>query len=333
MYFVLGISLIFGCFYAVHLGASVIAYCLWRLAGHATNGLRAQTKANAILLLRIAPTAVAAVVALGFIAPAFLLYEPLVSDERVGYKLAVLAAVSAIGMAAAAGRIFASWWKTRRLVGDWLRGASQVAIDEVDIPAYTIDHSFPVLAIVGVFRPRLFIAQTVLDALERSELKAAIAHELGHIASRDNLKRVLLRICGDLLVFPFAGSLQRDWSESAELAADECAAIHGSEYVPLDLASALVRIGKLVSHGTAYSLPTGAYLLDPQDGSLAVRVERLVGLTDAPLDHRSTNHLTVSVLGWTVLAASMSTFLLLAVNNSFLAFIHRSTETVLAFLQ
>jgi Zn-dependent protease with chaperone function len=315
MYFLLGISLIFACFYAVHFAASLAALGLWRVSGRATQTLRPDTRANIILVLRTAPFAIAAVFAVAFVAPAFLLFEPLVSDETVGYKLAAIAVISAIGMAAAAMRIFASWWQTRRLTREWLISASPLTVDGVNIPTFTIEHPFPVLAIVGVFRPRLFIADQVLRGLEMVELKASIAHELGHIAGRDNFKRVFLRLCGDLLVFPFARSFDRVWSEASEIAADESAARCGDANSALDLASALVKIGKMVEKGSVYRLPAGAYL------------------PDALSEPRGNCDIVYSVASWAVIAASVSAVALLAINNDFLAFIHRSTETVLALLQ
>jgi Zn-dependent protease with chaperone function len=190
-----------------------------------------------------------------------------------------------------------------------------------------------VLAIVGVFRPRLFIAGQVLRGLETAELKASIDHELGHIAGRDNLKRVFLRLCGDLLVFPFANSIDRTWSEASEIAADESAARSGNANSALDLASAIVKIGKMVEKGSAYRLPAGAYLLEPHDSTLASRVRRLISLPDTLSEPRGMSDSVYSVLCWAAIASSVSTVVFLAINNDFLAFIHRSTETVLAFLQ
>src|SRR5438093_1171007 len=74
-------------------------------------------------------------------------------------------------------------------------------------------------------RPRLFVAQQLCDALSPVELSAALAHERGHLAARDNLKRALLRACRDVLtIVPAGRTLDRAWAESAEAAADEHAA-------------------------------------------------------------------------------------------------------------
>ena len=47
------------------------------------------------------------------------------------------------------------------------------------------------VAVVGAFRPRLFIADHVFESLTAEELAATIAHEYGHLAAHDNFKRVV----------------------------------------------------------------------------------------------------------------------------------------------
>lgn len=120
--------------------------------------------------------------------PAYLLFEPRVSGEVISFKLASLASISAIGTAAAFYRVFGTWWKTRRLVSNWLANAEPVKIAAVKIPVYRINHQFPVIAVVGAFRPRMFIARQVFDSLNEEEFRAAIAHEYGHLAALDNFK-------------------------------------------------------------------------------------------------------------------------------------------------
>ena len=97
---------------------------------------------------------------------------------------------------------------------------------------------------VGAIRPRLFIADHVLESLSEEELAAAIAHEYGHLAAHDNFKRSVMRVSrAALLLIPCGRSLDRAWSEASESAADEYAA-QQSSLVALNLASALVRIAQ-----------------------------------------------------------------------------------------
>src|SRR5438552_13355473 len=116
-----------------------------------------------------------------------------------------------------------------------MRDTSLIAVPGIQLPAYRIEHDFPVLAVVGTFRPPIFVAEKVLAALDAAELEASITHEAGHIASRDNRKRLAMRLCSDLLVFHFAKGIDRDWAEATEAAADETVTTRG--LAALDLAS------------------------------------------------------------------------------------------------
>lgn len=328
MYFLIGISLLFGCFYAVHLAASFASVVAWRLLERRAAKWRARLRSDVLCTLRLMPLVLAATVSLAFVLPAFLAFEPWVSTETVGLKLAIIAVVSAAGLVAATARIFASWWRTQRLVKSWLKGSSPEVIDGFDIPAYRIEHEFPVLAVVGIFRPRVFVAEKVLAGLEEDELRASIAHELGHIAARDNLKRVAMRVCSDLLVLPFTKRIDVAWSEAAEAAADSAAATRSAA---LDLASALIKIGRLAPEGCDYKLPAGAYLIEPDDASLAGRIEALVAIAGQPAPAADRSGLSF-VLFCAVIVSTMS-ILSLSFNSTFLGSVHDLMEKTLAFLQ
>jgi hypothetical protein len=139
---------------------------------------------------------------------------------------------------------------------------------------------FPVIAVAGTLRPRLFVAEKICAALSDAELRAALAHECGHLAAHDNLKRALLRACRDVLsIVPVGRALDRAWAESTEVAADEHAARTGGPWAALDLAAALIKIARLVPAGTRPAMPVGAYLLEaPDEGHIARRVRRLTQL-------------------------------------------------------
>src|SRR5262245_64543688 len=57
----------------------------------------------------------------------------------------------------------------------------------------------------------LFRSDHLFQSLTSEEMAAAIAHECGHLAARDNLKRAALRACRDALaIFPCGARLDRD---------------------------------------------------------------------------------------------------------------------------
>ncbi len=75
--------------------------------------------------------------------------------------------------------------------------------------------------------------------------------------ARDNLKRGFMRICRDvLLIIPSGRTLDRHWSAASETAADEHAAERGGD-VALDLASALVKVARMIPAGARPAMPSG----------------------------------------------------------------------------
>jgi len=327
MYFLIGISLLFAYLYAANLGASRVSAAGWKLLAKYTVSMGRRSRADLLFLLRVMPLAAALVLSLALLVPSFLLFEPHESNETISYKLALVVAISLIGIAAASSRIFASWWRTRRLTAAWLADAEPFALPGSRLPAFRIEHPFPVLGVIGVLRPRIFVATQVLEALSPTELDVALSHEIGHITSRDNLKRVAMRLCRDMLVLPLGESLDKAWLEAAESAADEFAATDDRN--ALDLASALIKIGRIAPAGTAWELPAGAYLTEPDDTSLASRIGNLVELAGKEVaSDRSAGRLvrTLPLLLLTILV-------LPAFSEKALYSVHRITELVLANLQ
>ena len=134
--------------------------------------------------MRIGPPVLAIVAIAAFMIPSYLTYEPHATDETVSWKLGTLATLSAIGVGLAISRGIRSWLATRSLLKDWLAASTRIELEAINVPTYVLEHSFPIIAVVGAFRPRLFIANHVLESLSEEELAAAIAHEYGHLAAR-----------------------------------------------------------------------------------------------------------------------------------------------------
>ncbi len=237
----------------------------------------------------------------------------------------------------AAWRGLAAWLTTRRLVADWLAHAEPVHLPGIDVPAYRVAHPFPVIAVVGLLRPRLFIAHQLFDALDEAELLAALAHERGHLAARDNLKRAILRACRDVLtICPAGRTLDRAWSESAEGAADEHAACDSADTgAALDLAAALVKIARLVPQGARPTMPAGAYLISElADGSIAWRVRRLTQLADGRIAPRPARVYAYGEWLWAGASMLLLTLSLLAATDArILATTHTALEYVVSALR
>ena len=279
MYLLIGTCLALAALLALNACASLLTAAAWRVAAPRTSGWPAAARARLLFTLRALPPALAALCVSALVLPAYVLNEPTHTSETVGVKLLLLAAASAAGVLLALRRVAATWLATRRLAREWMRRAEPVAVRGVAVPTYRIRHRFPVIAVVGVLRPRLFIAAQVFDALADTELAAALAHERRHVGARDNLKRALLQAGQDaLLFFPVGRALARDWQRESELAADEAAASEGPA-AALDLASAIIKISRLIPAGARPALPAGAHLLGAEEGDgLSRRVLNLLRL-------------------------------------------------------
>ncbi|HJQ33344.1 MAG TPA: M48 family metalloprotease [Pyrinomonadaceae bacterium] len=281
MYVLLGLCLALAALLTLNALASGCAALVWRAVAPRVALRPASERAALLFALRVFPPALAALLAFILVLPAYVYHEPANSGEVVGTKLAVIAALSAAGVLLALWRVARTWLATRRLTRDWTRNAARVEVEGLRLPAYRLRHRFPVIAVIGVLRPRLFIAEQVFDALTEGELAAAVGHERGHVEARDNLKRALLRAGQDaLLLAPLGRSLLRAWQRDSEVAADEFAASNGPR-AAVDLASAIVKISKMIPAGARPTLPAGAHLLGADDEGLAQRVRNLLRLASA----------------------------------------------------
>jgi Zn-dependent protease with chaperone function len=335
MYNLLGLCLALAALLCMNVLATLLSIALWRALRRTLAQRSAATQAQVLLYLRLVPFACALVFVGGFIVPAYLHHEPHRTDEIVSLKLGLFAAFCFAGLALAAWRGLHSWVATRRLVADWLRHAEPVKLAGVRVPVYRLQHRFPVIAVVGVARPRLFIAAHLFDSLSAGELRAAVMHEDGHLAAHDNLKRTALRACRDVLMLVPAGrTLDNAWVEQSEAAADEHAAHAGGATLALDLASALIKIARLVPAGATPRMPAGAFLVGDDGGvGLAWRVRRLARLATNEPPPRTSN----AALNY-ALAGALAAALLVSATASFsqphfLAPLHGALEHVVVALK
>src|SRR5262249_10697 len=116
--------------------------------------------------------------------------------------------------------------------------------------------------------------------------------------------RWVLAVSRDLLPFlPGLSSVQQQWSTAAEIAADQCAAQSGQG---IDLASALVRIARMVPNGARASIPAGALLVYQDSATIALRVESLLASNEVK---ESSETQSGSLLSIAVLATVSAVFL------------------------
>jgi Zn-dependent protease with chaperone function len=230
------------------------------------------------LALRLAP----AVLSIAFVAivflPSYWRFEPRENVEGFDLTLTTLAmlAIAVIGSAVARGA--AAWRSAARRTERWMRASRPLTLTGAAMPVFAVDADAPVMALVGVLRPRLLITRPVLDALTDEELSAGVAHELGHWRAWDNLKRLAMRAAPDMWFATGAARwLERRWAAASEHAADRGAG--GSERERCALASALVKVARLTPLQAPIDGPISA-LVD--GGDVTARVRRL--LDDSPFD-------------------------------------------------
>ena len=227
-----------------------------------------------LFLLRMLPAIGSASLVLGVILPAFWSFEPRATSERAGPALLVFVVLAAALVAAGWHRAIVSWLHTRRLERAWKTAAVRSAYPGLPVRAYRVPSELPLAALVGIFRPRLFVSDSFLGALSANERQAVLDHEAGHLRSLDNLKRLVMKLAPDWLSFSSVGrEIELAWAISAEEEADDHAA--GPDRARgLDLGSALIKASRLMpmSAASASSFCDGA--------PIARRVERL--LNDRP---------------------------------------------------
>jgi hypothetical protein len=245
-----------------------IAVCLVSgIAARRSARYEPRLRAGLLFRLRVLPGAGAAIAGFAIALPIFVAFEPFDTDEPLPRTMIVFACVGVALLARAAWRGYAAWSATTRIAAEWRRSGRLLTDLEASIPTYAVGLPYPLVAVVGIARPALFVAESVLAQCSGAEVRAMIAHETAHIRALDNARRFLLRVCPDLVAE--RSTLTRAWKDAAEEAADAAAARTPGR--ALDLAQALIRVAKL-SPSCPPALASAFYA----GGSVDARVRRLV---------------------------------------------------------
>jgi Zn-dependent protease with chaperone function len=335
MYELLGITVVLAMLLTVNVVSTMMVTGVWRVFKGSLRHCTARTRAEILFVMRTGPPAVAIIWIAAFIIPSYLKYEPYSTNEIVSLKLGIIAIISAVGVGLAIWRGLRSWLATRNLLQLWLMNSTPIELEGVRVPAFKLDYGFPIIAVVGMLRPRLFIAEQVLTSLSAEELAAAIAHECGHLVAYDNCKRSLMRASrAALLMIPCGTSLDRAWSEASESAADEYAAQESST-LALNLASALVRIARMIPREECQELPSSvsAFLVGGEEvQGVKTRVRRLLELASTEPSQLVSNALWFRLMPWLLLTTILVTGLTIESRPQLLASVHFFIEHVVAIL-
>jgi Zn-dependent protease with chaperone function len=228
------------------LAISGMVALVWRTRAVAPANLPPAVRARRLLQLRLVPSAVAAAITLFVITPAFAIYEPDNAGEEIGPVLELLSLLALIQIGAAIVGAVRSMRLTTRIEREWLRVSESIdAGRTAGLHAFAIQSASPMVALVGVFAPKLIAARTVVDACTAEEIACIVAHERGHFDARDNFKRWLMAVLPDALRWTRIHHEMVDaWHHAAEDAADD-AATGGHAVARAELAALLLKIVRL----------------------------------------------------------------------------------------
>ena len=306
---------------AVSLTFFVLLYCLlsalvavaWRSLKllHA----REQSLSRLLFVLRVLPLAASIAMTFAFVVPSFQLLEPrsINPDEGIGAMPLALGVSALLLIACGCFRVITAQTTTSRVVARWLEGARPLNVDaSAQTVTFCSRRGTPPLTLVGLRRPRVLVSESTVALLSHDELHIALKHELAHMRSRDNLKKLVFRFCP----FPGMAKLESVWSQAAELAADDAAVSNLDDAV--DLAAALVKLSRLVPVDAAPVCTVGFVT-----GSISARVARLLAWNEAGAG--KADHLRIRP--WYVIPPVLAALSLVFVSyGPTLALTHRVTE-------
>lgn len=308
-YFLHGVTLAFAWFAGVNAATSLIVAMAarrdWRVASPAF-----------WLALRLLPGLAAALFVVAVFVPAYAAYEPRDTGEGFDATLTTLAAAAIALIGVAAVRAVAAWRRAHGRSRRWMAGARRLASTAAGIPVFAVDSATPVMALVGIWSPRLLVTRGLVSALTPEEFDASVAHEVGHSRAWDNLKRLAMCATPDVLPGSLARTLERRWAAAAEHAADGHAGSRGPS-ARCALASALVKVARLMPAEPQPAEPISTLV---GGGDIAARVRRLLD-DPAPLARTGTARPVLSLLG----AAAAAGFYAYA---PLLQAVHHATEVL-----
>lgn len=228
------------------LAVSLLVALIWRTRAVAAADLPPTVRARRLLQLRLVPSVTATLLTLLVITPAFALFEPPHAKEEVGPVIEILVALAVLQLGRAVIGAARSVVTTRRIEREWLRSSTPIDAERAaGLRAFVIDTAAPMVALVGVFSPKLIASKSVIDACSREEIESIVGHERGHFDARDNVKRWLMASLPDMLRWTrIHHEIVEAWHHAAEDAADD-ASTGGHAAARAELAALLLKIVRL----------------------------------------------------------------------------------------
>jgi hypothetical protein len=256
------------------LAISLVVAVVWRTRAVAPADLPPLVRARRLLQLRLVPGVATLALTLFVVVPAFVLFEPRRNEEDIGPLLALLSSLALLQLSVAAITAARSVWLTRRVEREWLRTSS--AIDprqSAGLQAFAIQSPSPMVALVGVFHPKLIASSSVISACTAEEIGSIAGHERGHFDARDNLKRWIMSSLPDMLRWtPMHRQIVDAWHHAAEDAADD-ATTGGQPMARAELAALLLKVVRLAPAPSWHAAVVSPFV---EEHGLERRVRRLL---------------------------------------------------------
>lgn len=304
-------------FFILHLFVGLVIKVSQGAVIRRSERMTASSAAQFLFAIRLLPAG-AALLAVGLLCiPSYLWLEPRAWSEPVGFWCLLAAVLGAALWISSLSRAVHAIRQSIRFERSCRRSRLELDLAGERTTLWLTEPASPVVALAGIFRPKLLVSRQAFAALCKEELQSAIGHERAHQASHDNLKRLLLLLAPDVLPFWSAFSnYDQVWARLAEWAADDRVAVAGPEQT-LSLASALVCVARLKAVTMPEPLMT-SFLAEAS--ALPARVERL--LTAAPNTHPVRGRSAAAP----AIAATAALFAVIAAQASTLRFVHELLE-------
>jgi beta-lactamase regulating signal transducer with metallopeptidase domain len=282
VYLLLLIAITLGAVFVVHCTLSVLAVMIWQISRKRISQISPRKASRVLFGLRLAPFIATLIAALIFIVPAFLQYEPRSTHERVSVSIAFFALIALLIVFGGLLRSISAILQSNRVMNAWMKDSDEEPTQLEGVSVHRCRHDSPVIAVLGLWRTRIFVSNQVFETLSSEELNAALRHEAVHARGKDTFKKLALHFSPK--VFPawdLLAPIREGWAKACELAADEEAAAHDSQCT-LSLASALVKVSRL---SCPMEIPTlGAALMNDSESFLGYRVRRLLQISENASD-------------------------------------------------
>lgn len=140
-----------------------------------------------------------------------------------------------------------------------------------------INEAKPIIFCYGYWRPKIYIANTLVERLSSAELRAVLEHEKCHLLSRDPSKLFFIKITTKILFFvPGLKTLAQQYKVFSEMAADEMATRGFVDKSPL--AQALLKIIRWQEQIVSKNNLAISFF----DSVLAERINRLADISYEP---------------------------------------------------